>query len=68
VGSSLQDWVISKIFVGDKHITWLVRGDNPFIPKKDRRVKAPTVNKIGATHSLGDNPELQKLKDKLKGK
>lgn len=60
-----QEWIIQKTLQGDKHINWLMRANNPFAKKSERKTKGTVAREVRATYNLGDMPELQALKDKM---
>jgi len=64
------DWLSTKIMLGDKHITWLMRkAKETLTDSTGNRVKKEVEKKeVRATFALGDLPALQALKDKLDGK
>lgn len=73
---AFSEWIVSKVLLGNKHISWLLKKikkdslikraeffDNPEVQKVVK--KHTKTNEVRATYTLGDLPQLHALKEKF---
>lgn len=68
--TAFQDWLMTKMLTGDKHINWLVnnirRESGNFIATRTSKQAVQKVNDKTATFKIGEaNDVLAKLKEKM---